>query len=320
MVVYGDEYKYSQHKVDAIDLKANRFVTVPLEKLEKRDMGTDTSLFLEPDMATAARFREWGLYNEPVPDILNFQKLLRRTDFADVMKRIMALVAEAYRYPVDIEYACNFTPGGEYKVNLLQCRTIQTRGLGQAGVMPKVRDFFWHIKGNFMGGNSCIPVRHVVFVKVGPYLDLPEQRKYQVARQIGLLNEKLRDEQAILLGPGRWGTTTPSLGVPVGFAEINRFACICELAYRSHGLRPELSYGSHFFQDLVESGIFYAAIYQGEEGCEFDESLFDACPDRYKELTGDELFEGVIRVCDLRDAEAILYAEMGSQDCFLGRL
>ena len=83
-------------------------------------------------------------------------------------------------------------------------------------------------------------------------------------------------------------------------------------------LRPELSYGSHFFQDLVESGIFYAAIYQGEEGCEFDESLFDACPDRYKELTGDELFEGVIRVCDLRDREAILYAEMGEQDCFLG--
>ena len=45
-----------------------------------------------------------------------------------------------------------------------------------------------------------------------------------------------------------------------------------------------------------------------------------ACPDRYKELTGDELFEGVIRVCDLRDREAILYAEMGEQDCFLGAL
>ena len=320
MVAYGEEYRYSQHKVDVIDLKNNCFTTVPLEKLDKRAMHTDPGLFLEPDYAAAARFREWGLYNEPVPDILNFQKLLKRTDFAAVMKRIMALVAEAYHYPVDIEYACNFTPDGEYRVNLLQCRTIQTRGLGQAGVMPKVWDFFWHIKGNFMGGNSCIPVRHVVFVKVEPYLDLPEQRKYQVARQIGLLNEKLRDENAILLGPGRWGTTTPSLGVPVGFAEINRFACICELAYRSHGLRPELSYGSHFFQDLVESGIFYAAIYQGEEGCEFDESLFDACPDRYKELTGDELFEGVIRVCDLRDREAILYAEMDSQDCFLGAL
>ncbi|MBR5093660.1 MAG: pyruvate kinase [Oscillospiraceae bacterium] len=320
MVAYGEEYRYSQHKVDVIDLKHNSFTTVPLEKLSKFSMHTDPALFMEPDTATAARFREMGLYNETVPDLLNFRKLLRRTDFAHVMKRILAIVAEAYRYPVDIEYACNFSADGEYRVNLLQCRTIQTRGLGQAGVMPKVKDFFWHIKGNFMGGNSCIPVRHVVFVKVEPYLDLPEQRKYQVARQIGVLNAALRDENAILLGPGRWGTTTPSLGVPVGFAEINRFACICELAYRSHGLRPELSYGSHFFQDLVESGIFYAAIYQGEEGCEFNEALFDACPDRYRELTGDEMFEGVIRVCDLRDREAILYAEMASQDCFLGGL
>ena len=318
MVAYGDEYKYSQHKVDAIDLRHNRFTTVPLETLDKKAMGTDNALFMEPDTAAAARFREYGLYNEPIPDILNFRKLLRRTDFAAVMKRIMSIVAETYQYPVDIEYACNFRPDGEYRVNLLQCRTIQTRGLGQAGVMPKVRDFFWHIKGNFMGGNAAIPVKHVVFVKVGPYLDLPEQRKYQVARQIGLLNSALKDQQAILLGPGRWGTTTPSLGVPVGFAEINRFACICELAYRSHGLRPELSYGSHFFQDLVESGIFYAALYQGEAGCEFREELFDACPDRYRELTGDSMFEGVIRVCDLRDREAILYAEMASQECFLG--
>ena len=320
MVAYGEEYRYSQHKVDAIDLKKNCFTTVPLDSLRKQDMNTDPSLFLEPDAATASRFREMGLYNEPVPEIMNFQKLLRRTDFAQVMKRIMAIVAETYRYPVDIEYACNFSADGEYRVNLLQCRTIQTQGLGQAGVMPKVKDFFWRIKGNFMGGNACIPVKHVVFVKVGPYLDLPEQRKYQVARQIGVLNAALRDEQAILLGPGRWGTTTPSLGVPVGFAEINRFACICELAYRSHGLRPELSYGSHFFQDLVESGIFYAALYQGEAGCEFHEELFDALPDRYRELTGDETLEGVIRVCDLRDREALLYAEMAGQDCFLGAM
>ena len=320
MVAYGDEYRYSQHKVDCIDLKNNRFTTVPLEALDKRSMRTDVSLFLEPDSATATRFREMGLYNESVPDILNFRKLLARTDFAQVMKQIMAIVAERYNYPVDVEYACNFSPDGEYRVNLLQCRTIQTHGLGQAGVMPKVQEFFWRIKGNFMGGNACIPVRHVVFVKVGPYLDLPEQRKYQVARQIGVLNNLLRDEQSILLGPGRWGSTTPSLGVPVGFAEINRFACICELAYRSHGLRPELSYGSHFFQDLVESGIFYAAIYQGEEGCDFREELFDSLPDRYRELTGDETLEGVIRVCDLRDNEAILFAEMSSQDCFLGLL
>ena len=317
---YGDEYRYSQHKVDVISLADNAFITLPLEKLSKYSMHTDPALFMEPDTVTAARFREMGLYNESVPDIVNFQKLLRRTDFAQVMKRIMAIVAEKYNYPVDIEYACNFTAQGDYRVNLLQCRTIQTNGIGQAGVKPKVKDTLWHIRGNFMGGNAAIPVRYAVFVKVEPYLSLAEQQKYAVARAVGDLNLKLRDQNAILIGPGRWGTTTPSLGVPVRFAEINHFASMCELAYSSHGLRPELSYGSHFFQDLVESGIFYAAFYQGTPDCRFNEAGFDAFPDRASDFLKDDKLRGVVCVYDFGEGGAILYSEVNSQECFLGLL
>ena len=320
MVAYGDEYRYSQHKVDVINLAKNRFETVALEKLDKRSMHTDTYLFMEPDTATAAHFRELGIYGEPIPDIVNFRKLLRRTDFADVMKRIMAIVAEKYNYPVDVEYACNFTPQGDYRVNLLQCRTIQTSGLGQAGVKPQVKDYVWQICGNFMGGNAAIPVRYLVFVEAEPYLSLPEQQKYAVARAIGDLNEILRDRGAVLIGPGRWGTTTPSLGVPVRFAEISHYSCICELSYSLHGLRPELSYGSHFFQDLVESGIFYTAIYQEEEGCMFNADLLSAFPDRYTELTGDGRLSGIVRAFDFGQNGAILYSEVKSQECFLGLL
>ena len=320
MVEYGYEYRYSQHKVDVISLKDNDFVTLPMEKLNKRSMQTDTSLFMEPDTATAARYREMGLYNEPVPDIVNFRKLLQRTDYPQTMKRIMAIVAEKYNYPVDIEYACNFTVQGDYRVNLLQCRTIQTSGIGQAGVKPDVRDYLWHIRGNFMGGNASIPVRYVVFVKVEPYLALPEQQKYAVARAVGDLNQHLKDQNAILIGPGRWGTTTPSLGVPVRFAEINHYSSMCELAYSSHGLRPELSYGSHFFQDLVESGIFYAAFYQGTPDCSFNEAGFDSFPDCYDEFLSDEKLKGVVCVYDLGENSAILYSEVNSQECFLGLL
>ncbi|MBS5433619.1 MAG: pyruvate kinase [Firmicutes bacterium] len=320
MVEYGDEYRFSQHHVDLIDLSRNRFRDVKAEELSRRDMGADPSLFFEPDMATAARYRELGLNDEPVPEIISFSKLLRQTDFTDVMTRLMAILAAKYNYPVDVEYACNFTPGGDYRVNLLQCRPLQTHGLGQAGVMPKVKDFFFRIKGNFMGGNACIPVRYAVFIKVEPYLALPDGRKYSVARKVGELNGLLREKNAVLIGPGRWGTTTPSLGVPVSFAEINKYSCMCELAYQSHGLRPELSYGSHFFQDLVETGIFYTAVYQGEEGCTFNEALFDLYPDRYRALTGDESFEGVIKVYDLGENGAILFSEIASQDCFLAAL
>lgn len=235
------------------------------------------------------------------------------------MTEVMALLSSKYNYPVDIEFACNFDQDGQFRVNLLQCRPLQTRGIGKAGVMPKVRDFFFRINGNFMGGNVCLPIRYCVFVKVEPYLSLTEQQKYLVARKIGQLNLILRDQSTILMGPGRWGTTTPSLGVPVNFMEISHFDCMCELAYNSHGLRPELSYGSHFFQDLVEAGTFYAAVYQGEEGCSFNEDMFDGYENRYAELMNakpDDPMCDVIKVYDFSADRAILYSEIETQDCF----
>ena len=317
MVEAKDAYRFSQHHVDVINLKTNSFDTIETTEIDKKTLNTDAGLFMEADSYTANYYREIGIRDEPVPDIMSFYRLLRRTDFTAVMTEIMQTLEEEYNYPVDIEYASNFTKDGEYKVNLLQCRTIQTQGLGQAGVMPKVRDFLFRIRGNFMGGNACVPIRYAVFVQVEGYLSLPENRKYQVARKIGELNHLITDQGAVLLGPGRWGTTTPSLGVPATFAEISRYTCMCELAYQSHGLRPELSYGSHFFQDLVETGIHYAAIYQGEPGCTFREDLFAQYPDVYQELTGDELMKDVIRVYDFGENGAILYSELKSSDCFL---
>ena len=317
-VAYGDEYKFSQHKLDAINLRENRFETVEIEKLDKRELKTDSCLFMEPDAPTRARYREQGL-DYPVPDIVNFDKLLRRTDFCAVMTKLMGDLAEKYDYPVDVEFACNFRPDREYKINLLQCRPLQTRGIGSQGVKPKVRDYFFRIRGNFMGGNVALPVRYLILVDVEAYLDLSEQKKYHAARCIGRLNQLLRDEHTVLLGPGRWGTTTPSLGVPVNYTEISHFDCLCELAYSSHGLRPELSYGSHFFQDLVEAGTFYTALYRGEAGCEFHDALFEAYPNRYGALLGAESepdMEKVIRVLDTEN-RAILYSEIASQECFL---
>lgn len=323
MVAYGDEYKYSQHKMDVINLKSNEFETINVAGIDKRDIKADPSLFMELDYPTAARLREMGLSAADAPDILNFRKLLGKTDFTSVMTEAMRILEEKYNYPVDIEYACNFDEEGNYRVNLLQCRPLQTRGIGVAGVMPKVKQLYFRTEGNFMGGNVCLPVRYAVMVRVEPYLALPEQRKYQVARKLGELNSLLRDEHTILLGPGRWGTTTPSLGVPVHFMEINRFDCIAELAYSSHGLRPELSYGSHFFQDLVEAGTFYVALYPGEEGCVLDEALFEECENVYSKLVSSEpgdAMADVIRVFDLDKNGAILYSEVGSQKCFLAKV
>ena len=157
-----------------------------------------------------------------------------------------------------------------------------------------------------------MPVNYIVFVRVSPYLDLTERQKYLAARCVGKLNAALRDKNAVLIGPGRWGTTTPSLGVPVNFMEISNFISISEVAYSEKGLRPELSYGSHFFQDLVEAGTLYTAIYRGEYDVEFREDLLDALPDIYE---GE--MKGVISLYDVSDKNVVLYSEISSQDCFL---
>ena len=106
-------------------------------------------------------------------------------------------------------------------------------------------------------------------------------------------------------------------------SEINRFDCIAELAYSSHGLRPELSYGSHFFQDLVEAGSFYVALYPGEDGCVFQDTLFADCENVYAQLMpsdAEDVMADVIRVYDLGKDQAILYSEVGSQTCFLAKV
>ena len=115
-----------------------------------------------------------------------------------------------------------------------------------------------------------IPLDHIVYVRPGEYLGLAEQDRHAVARHIGKLNAALKGTSTMLIGPGRWGTTTPALGVPLRFAELCNMAVIGEVALPGSGFSPELSYGSHFFQDLVESGIFYVAIVPPE--LQFDES------------------------------------------------
>ena len=319
---YGDEYRYSQHSVDVIDLEENAFVTIPATTIQRRDVKADMALFTEADLATIARFRELGIRETP-PEIFSFKKLLWQTDFTQAMTHMLTLLAEKYNYPVDIEYACNFRPGpgADYRINLLQCRPLQTKGVGSASRAPAVKTKLFDIRGNFMGGNMCQPVRYIVHVEARPYLDLTPQLKYQTARTIGTLNTLLRGKDAVLMGPVRWGTSTISLGVPVNFMEICHFFAVSEVSYNERGLVPELSYGSHFFQDLVEAGTFYTALNQEEEECEYHAEALQALPNCFARLVPEAAgtpLEGVVHVYDLSGRGAILFAEVESQACFLG--
>ena len=270
---YQDKNKFSQHYVDTLSLKENVIKTRSLEEIMACDLKVDQELFAHLDYKRANSLRELGYTDIIVPYILDFQKLLVDTEFPKVMRDMLALLAKVYDYPVDIEFTANFTKGNRFKVNLLQCRPLQTRGLGKSVEIPKLadkQDCFFTTKGNFMGGNVRLPIDYVVFVRAQSYLKLNEQEKYTIARQIGMINSTLKEKKVMLLGPGRWGTTTPSLGVPVHFTELCNMSVICEVASAAEGFMPELSYGSHFFQDLVETGIFYVAIFNGQKGVLFN--------------------------------------------------
>ncbi len=106
----------------------------------------------------------------------------------------------------------------------------------------------------------------------------------------------------MLIGPGRWGTTTPSLGVPVSFAEIDTVSVLCEIVAMREDLVPDVSLGTHFFNELVELDILYLALFPGREGNEWSREYFEhSANNRLAELVPEAAdWSHAIRVIDVR--------------------
>lgn len=318
-VSYGDEKKFSQHNADVLDLRKNHLTEVSLDDLSGCDLKTDKSIFFSVDFAELSRLRDLGRQHNSTTRILDFKKLLTETGFPELAHTVLSTLEMAYNYPVDIEFTLNFRPDGTYRFNLLQCRPLQTKGLGKAVQIPhpKKDDIFFLSTGNFMGGNARLALDYVIFIKAKEYLELTEQKKYQVARLVGTLNHKLKKYSVLLAGPGRWGTTTASLGVPVHFSELCNMKVICEISSKQAGLMPELSFGSHFFQDIVESDIFYAAIFEGDADVIFrPERILDRENLLDEVLPGEKAWSHVVHLA--HTTGLTLYSDITSQNlmCF----
>lgn len=270
---YEDQKKFSQHYVDLLSFTDNVLDSKDIDITLSLPLKTDRNLFISPDYATEARMRDLGYMNMKTHYLLDFKKLFKTTGFTSIMREMLALLSKAYDYPVDIEFTANFNKENSFKINLLQCRPLQTKGLGKTVQIPEIKDIkdcFISTKGNFMGGSVRLPIDYVIMINANAYLSLREQDKYEVARQIGLINSKMKGRNAMLVGPGRWGSTTPSLGVPVHFTQICNMKVLCEYSSKKEGFMPELSYGSHFFQDIVEAEIFYVAVFDGYQDVIFN--------------------------------------------------
>ncbi len=314
-----DTRKYSQHYADILNLETNALETVPVgEILATQERARLDLLGLRDQEAMDAMGGRPLTDSEPW--LLTFDNLLLEASFLPVMKKALKDLEQAYDYPVDVEFTANFSDDDSLHINLVQCRPLQTSGMGKRALMPETVPaelILFESHGNFMGGNTTQPIKRVVYVRPEAYNLLRLSEKYEVARLIGRLNRLVKHTEEtpmLLLGPGRWGTSTPSLGVPVRFSEINRVCALVETAYPGMGLMPELSFGTHFFQDLVEAGIFYIALMPDRDGIVFNREWFDKGENRLSTLLPESArYEGVVQVLDFEDRFLYLMADIMSQ-------
>ncbi len=310
--------KYSQHLVDVLDIENNTINTVHADVILNEKLGTRMELVASRDWQMTKRAKQLGRNIEYW--LITFEKLLSETNFVEIIQDILKSLETHYQYPVDVEFTVNFAQNDKPVINLLQCRPLQVQGHQGKQEIPEQVDkekVLLQCKGYFMGGGISSSLRKIIFVEPQAYVALPLSGKYDIARLIGRLNRQISDRQTeptILLGPGRWGTSTPSLGIPVGFHEINNMTVLVEIAYEGGNLMPELSFGTHFFLDLVEGDIFYVALFPDKENVMFNRHHLDKMPNLLRDLVPkSEKYADVVKVYEVPQGQLQIIADMMSQ-------
>ncbi len=221
----------------------------------------------------------------------------------EYLRDLLKLLREAYGHPVDVEFTANFAAEGDLRVNLVQCRPLQVREGGPELEAPRdlaPENVLLESRGPVIGRSRSTPIDRLLYVDPDRYARLGTQDRHEVARVVGRLTrlEPAGARNILLVGPGRWGTTTPALGVPVSFPEIQRVSAICEVMKLGEVI-PDVSLGSHFFNDLVEEDMLYLALHPGYPGHALDEARLRALPNRLAALLpADERLEDVVRAID----------------------
>lgn len=269
------KHKFSQRNVDVIDCEENVWKEVPFDLLMPYLPDWYKKMVMQHDMEVERNLRNRGIYRDVY--FVNCEGLLSNVKFTTLMQDLLKTLQKVYQNSVDIEYAVNMNEEGEFVVNLLQCRPLY-RSESQTNIdIDRVafEKTYFDITGSSMGDSCKKKIDIVVRVNPIAYYNYPYAKKYDIAQAVGKINRHYENsgKQLMLMAPGRIGTSSPELGVPVCFGDISNFSVICEVADSRAGYNPELSYGSHMFQDLVEAKISYGAIFENAKTIAYDEKL-----------------------------------------------
>jgi len=245
---------------------------------------------------------------EPEQLVITFDELMRRTPFAERMRTMLQVLEENYASPVDTEFTLKIlgagTPQPSVCITLLQCRPQsqieEERDVAIPAHIPS-RDVIFSTSRMVPRG-VVDGIRWVLFVPPEGYFRLEPQQRHNLERAISALNSALKHETFICVGPGRWGTSTPDLGVSIAYGDIYHTRALVELT--GLGLAPDLepSFGTHFFQDLMEAHIYPLAITLGESGSIFTRDFFYKTPNHIADhLSTPDFLQSSLRLVSVDD-------------------
>ena len=274
-VTVEEVLKYSPKRVDVINLETNAFETVDALEL-LRYCGANY-----PQIRHFVSVIEHDRMEQlvgPVPDfstrdvVFSFEGLVRKTPFVARIRELLTLLQAKLGTPVDIEFAYD---GEDFY--LLQCRPQSYSGDAVPVAIPQnlPADKVIFSANRFVSNGRVPEITHIVYVDLEGYSQLSDQAAMRdVGRAVGRLNKLLPKRQFISIGPGRWGSRGDiKLGVPVTYSDINNTAMLIEVARQRGNYLPDLSFGTHFFQDLVEASIRYLPLYPDDPQTVFKESF-----------------------------------------------
>jgi predicted nucleotidyltransferase len=294
--------RYAPKKVDVINMSTNTFETVEIKDLLKK-FGRDI-----PALEKMVSIHDGQRISKPVGKNIDFEKddlivtfegLIADRRFMPQLRAVLHLLEEKLKTPVDIEFASD---GRDFY--LLQCRPQSYLEGCQPTPVPKdiPRDKILFSSNRFVSNGQVPDITHIIYVHPQKYDELHDEPSLlAVGRAVGKLNKLLPRRRFVLMGPGRWGSRGDiKLGVKVTYSDISNTAVLIEIARKKGNFRPDLSFGTHFFQDLVEAEIRYLPLYPGEKGTVFNEKFFETSPNILPEVLPEFAFlADTLRVIDV---------------------
>lgn len=259
---------FCQRLMDVVDTYSNRVREVKPSELDDEVSDQCMSFIADRDREMERKLTA-KLGGNMKAWYISQDNVIRNTDMLNSLGRIMKTLEKAYCHPVEIEFTVNFKDENRYRINILQCRPVQMQKIGKESVSGGKSNEYevFRAKGTFLGGSNSLMIDTVIFVDWEEYMKLAPERKRYCAEIIGMLNARVKERglNCMLMGYGRWGSSVTALGVPVEFGQIDSMKAVIEIGHIEKGMVPELSFGTHFFHDAVESKIIYISVLDSEE-------------------------------------------------------